>query len=61
MERGAFVKEGQMWVGAGNKYLVLVRGDYLGGLLVGYFRLATERDYTDAGRVRATVEPLEEE
>lgn len=60
MEWGAFVREGQMQVGPGDKYFVFVDGDYLGGLLIEHFGLTHERDYTDVGRVRVTVEKLEE-
>lgn len=58
-ERGAFVVEGRMQVGPGEKYFVFVDGEYLGSLLVNHFRLPKERDYTDVGRVRITVERLE--
>lgn len=59
MERGAFVREGQMQVCSGDKYFVFLDGDYLGNLLVEHFRLPKERDYTEVGRVRVTVERLE--
>lgn len=59
MERGAFVREGQMQVGPGDKYFVFLDGDYSGNLLVEHFRLPKERDYTEVGRVRVTVERLE--
>lgn len=60
MERGEFVMEGQMQVGPGDKYFVFLDGDYLGSLLIDHFGLPKERDYTDVGRVRVTVEKLEE-
>jgi hypothetical protein len=48
-----------MQVGPGGKYFVFLDGDYLGNLLVEHFRLPKERDYTEVGRVRVTVEQLE--
>lgn len=60
MERGTFVTEGQMQVGPGEQYFVFVDGDYLGTLLIDHFRLPKERDYTNVGRVRITVERLED-
>jgi hypothetical protein len=59
MERGAFIREGQMQVGPGDKYLVFLDGDYLGNLLVEHFRLPKERDCTEVGRVRVTGERSE--
>ena len=58
MEWGAFVREGQMQVGPRDKYFVFLVGDDLGNLLVEHFRLPKERDYTEVGRVRVTVEQL---
>ena len=60
MERTEFVAEGQMQIGPTEKFFVLLDGEYLGERLVRHFRLPEEKDYTDLGRVRITVEKLEE-
>ena len=60
MERTEFVAEGQMQIGPTEKFFVMLDGEYLGDRLVKHFRLPEEKDYTDLGRVRITVEMLEE-
>ncbi len=60
MERDDFVAEGAMGVGPTEKFFVFLDGEYLGKLLVDHFRLPEEKGYTDLGRVRVTVEWLEE-
>lgn len=60
MERGAFVAEGKMEVGPTERYFVFLDGDYLGKQLVDHFGLPEEKGYTDLGRVRVTVERLDE-
>lgn len=60
MERTEFVAEGQIQIGPTEKFFVLLDGEYLGERLVKHFRLPEEKDYTDLGRVRITVERLEE-
>ncbi len=56
-----FVAEGQMQIGPTEKFFVFLDGDYLGQRLVRHFGLPEERDFSDVGRVRVTVERLEEE
>lgn len=60
MERETFVAEGNMTVGPTEKYFLFLDGDYLGKQLVGHFGLPEERGYADLGRVRVTVERLED-
>ncbi len=60
MERDDFVAEGVMGIGPTEKFFVFLDGEYLGKLLVDHFRLPEEKGYTDLGRVRVTVERLEE-
>lgn len=60
MERTEFVAEGQIQIGPTEKFFVLLDGEYLGERLVKHFRLPEEKDYTDLGHVRITVERLEE-
>jgi hypothetical protein len=61
MERGEFVAEGKMEVGPAEHYFTFLDGEYLGRLLINHFGLPEERGYTDLGRVRVTVELLEED
>ena len=58
MEHTKFVAEGQMQVGPTEKFFVLLDGEYLGERLVRHFQLPEEKDYTNLGRVRITVEKL---
>lgn len=60
MERTEFVAEGQVEIGPSTSFFVFLDGEYLGQRLVNYFQLPEERDYTNLGRVRITVEKLEE-
>jgi hypothetical protein len=60
MERGKFVVEGQMQIGPTERFFTFVDGEILGELLVRHFGLPREPVYTDVGRVRVTVERLEE-
>jgi hypothetical protein len=59
MERGEFVAEAHMQLGPAEYYFVFLDGEYLGKLLCEHFGIPEERDYTDLGRVRVTVEKLE--
>jgi hypothetical protein len=61
MERGKFVAEGRMRVGPFEEYFVFLDGAILGQLLLRHYRLPEERGYTDIGRVRVTIERLDEE
>lgn len=60
MKRGEFVAEGKMEIGPTEKFFLFLDGEYLGKRLVDHFRLPEEKGYTDLGRVRVTVERLEE-
>ncbi len=60
MERTEFVAEGQVEIGPSTSFFVFLDGEYLGQRLVNYFQLPEERGYTNLGRVRITVEKLEE-
>ncbi len=61
MERSdGFVVEGRMQIGPTERFFIFVDGEFLGELLVNHFRLPREPVYTDVGRVRVTVERLEE-
>ncbi len=61
MERAKFVTEGKVEVGPTESYFTFLDGEYLGKLLLNHFGLPEERGYTDLGRMRITVERLEEE
>ena len=50
-----------MQLGPMEKYFLFLDGEYLGEQVLRYFGLPEERGYTDLGRVRVTVERLEEE
>jgi hypothetical protein len=60
MERGEFVAEGHMQLGPTEFYFLFIDGEYLGKLVSEHFGIPEERGYTDVGRVRITVERLEE-
>jgi hypothetical protein len=61
MERGTFVAEGLMEVGPSEKFFLFLDGEHLGQLLLHHFRLPEERGDTKIGRVRITVERLEDD
>lgn len=60
MARGEFVAEGKLEIGPKKEFFVFLGGDFLGKLLVDHFDAAGELGYCDLGRVRITVEQLEE-
>ncbi len=60
MERSDFVAEGNMQIGPKENFFTLLDGEYLGQLLLSQFGFSKEPDYTNVGRVRITVERLEE-
>ena len=60
MERDAFVAEGKLEIGPSKDYFAFLDGDFLGHLLLEHFGVAEETGYTDLGRVRVTVERVEE-
>jgi hypothetical protein len=55
-----FSVEGQMQIGPSEYFFVFLDGEWLGKQLVEHFALPQERGYTDMGRVRVTIERLEE-
>ena len=61
MERDVLVAEGKLQIGPSGKFFVFLEGEYLGHLLLEHFGVPEKPGYTDLGRVRITVEPLEEE
>ncbi len=61
MEHTEFVAEGSLEVGPSAQYFVFLDGEYLGQRMVAHFGLPEERGYTKLGRVRITVERLEED
>ena len=60
MERAKFVAEGKLQIGPKEEFFTFLDGEHLGKLPVRYFGLAGESGYCDLGRVRITVERLEE-
>jgi hypothetical protein len=61
MEPSKFVAEGNMEVGPSAQYFVFLDGEYLGHQMMNHFGIPEERGYTRLGRVRITVERLEED
>ncbi len=61
MEHTEFVAEGSLEIGPSAQYFVFLDGEYLGQRVVDHFGLPEERGYTKLGRVRITVERLEED
>jgi hypothetical protein len=55
-----FVREGIVQIGPKAEFFVFVDGDYLGALLSEHFGVGAETGYTSLGRLRVTVERLEE-
>jgi hypothetical protein len=60
MKRGEFVAEGSMEVGPSERFFLFLDGEHLGRLLLRHFRLPEERGNSKLGRVRVTVERLED-
>ena len=60
MEDNEFVAEGRLEIGPKETYFLFLDGEHLGQQLLNHFRLPEEREYTGLGRVRITVEPLED-
>jgi hypothetical protein len=54
------IMEGIVEVGPKEDYFAFVDGEYLGALLRRHFGVGPERGYTSLGRLRITVERLEE-
>ena len=57
---GKFVREGRVELGPKEDYFVFVDGEYLGKLLRTNLGVDAEAGYTSLGRMRVTVERLEE-
>ena len=55
-----FVAEGVVEVGPKEDYFAFVDGEYLGALLRRHFGVGSERGYTSLGRMRVTVERIED-
>jgi hypothetical protein len=60
MQRDDFVAEGKLELGPSERFFLFLGGEYLGKQLADHYGLPEERGYTDFGRVRVTVERLEE-
>jgi hypothetical protein len=62
VERGeeAYVVEGSVHIGPEDLPLIFVGGEGLGGLLLGRFPTSFDGSYYRLGRMRVTVEWLEE-
>jgi hypothetical protein len=60
MEQAKFVAEGRLEVGSPGWFFVYLDEEYLGKRLVRHFQPSDERGYADLGRVRVTVERLDE-
>ncbi len=61
MERGEFVAEGSTEVGPARDYFLFLDSEHLRLLLLRHLRLPEERGDTRLGRVRVTVEWLEDD
>jgi hypothetical protein len=61
MERAKFMAEGKVEIGPKEEFFTFLDGEHLGKLLVRHFGLPGEHGYCDLGRVRVTVERLENE
>jgi hypothetical protein len=59
-QRESYVVEGRLEIGPEELPLVFVEGEELGGLLLRRFPLSPDQGYYRLGRVRVTVERLEE-
>lgn len=59
MEPNKLVAEGKLEVGPKEECFIFLNGDHLGKLFVDHFDMAGEPGYCDLGRVRITVERLE--
>ena len=55
-----FVAEGLLEIGPKESYFIFLDGDFLSKLLLKHFDLPTEKGYTSAGRVRISVQRIEE-
>lgn len=55
-----FVREGLVELGPKEDYFIFVDGEYLGKLMREHFGIGPEPGYTSLGRLRVTVEHLED-
>ena len=55
-----FVGEGEVEIDPKAEFFVFVDGEYLGALLSEHFGAGAETGYTSLGRMRVTVEPIED-
>ena len=55
-----FVREGIVEIGPKAEFFVFVDGEYLGALLSEHLGADAEIGYTSLGRMRVTVQPLED-
>ena len=55
-----FVAEGTVDLGPKEDFFVFVNGEFLGTLLRKHFGVEAETGYTSLGRMRVTVERIEE-
>jgi hypothetical protein len=60
MEQAKFVAEGRLEVDPPGWFFVYLDGEYLGKRLVKHFQPSESRGHADLGRVRVTVERLDE-
>jgi hypothetical protein len=60
MEGAKFVAEGRVEIGPTELYFTFLDGEYFGKLLLNHFGLPEEHGYTDLGRMRITVERLDD-
>jgi hypothetical protein len=61
VEQAEFVAEGHLVVGPKEQFFLFLDGEHLGQLLLKHFGLPERRGDTNLGRVRVTVERLEEQ
>ena len=60
VEQDKFVAEGFLEIGPYEKYFLFLDGEWLAHSLMKHFRVPEERGYKQLGRVRITVEKLED-
>lgn len=60
MEPEAFVAEGKLEVGPKKEFFAFLDGEFLGKLLMEHFDAPEVPGYADLGRVRITVERIED-
>ncbi len=58
--REEFVAEGTLEIGPKESFFIFLDGDYLGDLLSKHLGIPKEKGYRSAGRVRISVEQIED-